>query len=597
MPRSFEIWQQRLTDAKRIWMDKGILGNESDSSMRMLIEFYRSNQWQNMMHWGGLEPEDLRIVNKIFPTANAQQAAISSRNPRVNYFPRSEDAQAAAKARAVKALHDYDIVEQKHKKQFNSAFRDHQFAPFGIVRHGYTPPDEIATQDGRRKRQRRLGVRRDTNPNRPWMRRIAPWNALMDPHCEAFDPDGGMRWCAFRDMMWKDDILANPNMTADRDKLKTSSGNIAREWLDMLDPAVRERSGELKSDAFEVWTVYEAEEDTWFQMTLSGFGDFLREPDDWPIPWETLPINVFCVNEQMDTPFALSLMENQLPLQQELNQVRTMIHQGVLRTRRFNIAAAGAFEDEEVTRMKNGDMSEFFMTKPGVGDAKSALATVQTGGLPQEAIQHMGIIQEDMREESGQSKMDRGQRINVESAAEAAFVDAGSSINEGRIEDAFIDFVTETESLYMQGRRHILKEVGEVERVRVVVDSDMGSLREFVDVDEEMLHGEYDFELVAGSTRRKDPNDEARKALADLNVALHPGLQNVSNVPLAYRKYIEARGQNPAEAINQEAHQLARVSQVVNTAREIATLGESTELPSIDPNLFAAFPAGQGGNA
>lgn len=599
----FGMWRQRLEDAQRIWREKGIVGTRGDSTMRMLIEFYRSNQWASMLNWGGLPPEQLRVVNKIFPTANAQQARVASRNPKTSYFPRPRKggqvtAELEAKARAVKALHDYDIREQRHKIDFNAAFRDHQFAPFGVLRHGYTPLEEMDTDDGRRKRQRRID-RRNRNPNAPWVRRYAPWNVLMDPYCDFFHVDGGMRWIAFRDGMWKQDILDNPGMTVDRDKLRKSSGNVSREWMEMQDPALRHHRGAESDAAFEVWTVYEDETRTWFQLALSGFDDWIRKPDDWQIPWETLPANVLSVNHQMDTPFALSLMEDLIPLQQELNQVRTMIHQAVLRTRRFNLVATGQMEDESATRMKNGDMGEFFYVTGN--DASKSVHTVQSTGLPQESLQLLGVVEEDMRESNGQSKMDRAQRVNVESATEAAFINTGSAVQEGRVEDAFVDFVTEAESLYMQGRRHILRELDATEVVQIVGEGQRGKIREWVEVTPEDLHGEWEFELEAGSTRRKSPDDEARKALADLSVAMNPALQGVANIAYWYRRYIEARGMDPSEGISPQAYELAQISQTFDVAERLDQLRQgqasSPPLQPLDPNLMQAFGSGNAGGS
>ena len=582
MPHSFDKWRERLTDAKRVWIDKGILGTSADSTMRMLIEFYRSNQWQGMEHWGGLQTEALRIVNKIFPMANAMQAEIAARNPKTQYFARHEDWTVAAPK--VKALHDYDIREQNHQRQLNAAFRDHQLAPFGIIRHGFTPEEEYETEGSTRRRKRRMQLYRPANPNRPWLRRISPWNVLMDPYCEAFHPDGGMRWCAFRDVMMKRDIADNPNMTVDRKKLQGSSGNIASEWLEMQDPALRQSGSPDKAEGFEVWTVYEAEEGQWFQMALSGIDDWLRKPADWPIPWETLPINIFSVNEQMDTPFSLALLEDQIPLQNELNQVRTMLSQGVLRGRSFNIANAQSFEDDEVTRMKDGEMGEWFFAKGG--DLGNAVQSVKTTGVSQESLLLLGIVTDDMRESGGQSKMQRGQRINVSSATEASFVQSGNDINAGRIEDSFVTFVTEVESTYMQGRRFILGEVGESERVRILGTSGSAQLDQWVDVTPEDLAGDYAFELEAGSTRRRNKAQESQEAAVDLEIASKMPPQ-VANIPYFFKRYLEARDIPTSEGMMREAGQAGQQDAQVE-ARNRA-LGQGGQTGGLDANVIAAM--------
>ena len=561
----FDLWRARVEAAKKVWVGRGLIGSSEPSTMRMMMEFYRSNQWVGLEGWGSLDDEELLVVNKIFPAANSMQAKLAVRNPKVNYFARNEEWEEFESA--VKALHDYDIKEQKHIRQFNAAFRDKQFSPLGLVRHGFTPAKEFDTPETERKRKRRMQMYRPARPDRPWLRRIAPWNALMDPFCETFHPDGGMRWCAFRDVMRKDDIRDNPNMTIERDELERHAGNIAPEWAEMQDPALKDSGSPDLDDFFEVWTVYEAAERTWFQLTLSGPEDFLRKPDEWPIPWETLPINVFTTNSQMDTPFDISLMEMQAPLQVELNQTRTMMHQGVLRGRKMTFIDTNKIDEDDVTRIKNGDMNEFFMGT----NIKDAINTVNTSDLPQGAFVLQQQIVEDMREAGGQSKMDRGQRVNVETAEEARGIREGSSEADSRVQGDFETFIEEAEALYMQGRRFIMDETDQTEIVRIVGNDKSPRLFKWAEVDAEQLHGEYAFELVAGSTLKETPGRRAQQASVDLQLGLKVG-NEVANIPLLWRKYLEERGIDPTEGVVPEAQELADLDRKIGVAERAVGL-------------------------
>jgi len=141
MPHDINVWRSRLGHSKRVWMEKGIIGAGGMSNMRVLIEFYRSNQWRALENWGEIPQDELRVVNKVFPFANQQQASMISRNPATSYIARTQEWETSAPI--VEELHNYDIREQNHKRQFAAAFRDKQFAPFGVIRHGYTPGDEL----------------------------------------------------------------------------------------------------------------------------------------------------------------------------------------------------------------------------------------------------------------------------------------------------------------------------------------------------------------------------------------------------------------------------------------------------------------------
>lgn len=599
MPASSELslWRRRLQAEHRIRIDKGIIGNTARSGQRILMEFYRANGWinfdsyQRLTAWRGLGEDELRHINKIFPYANQQQSAIAHQNPRVQYRARNEE--SAGKVPAITALHNYDIHEQLHIRQFAASFRDHQFCPYGAVRHGYTPEDEIDVAKGRNGKTRRIEFYRPANKNRPWIKRVAPWNVLCNSDCESFHMDGGMRWVAFRDVMSLDDIKRNPNMVA-RDKLGDVAGHISPEYMAMRDQALKDTDDPDANTWLEVWTVYEMAERTWFQMTLDdGVEQYLRKPADWPIPWEWLPVSFFSVNEQIDTPYSLSLLEDLIPLQIELDQVRTMLHQQVLRARRVNFVSSTAFEEDDLERIANADMNEWFKAKGG--DIRQAVHSIQTGSVDPGALQHLAVIASDMRESLGISKMGLGERINVEAATEAAFVQQGQDSAAARIEDHFRQFVEEAETLYMQGRRAILAKVGASEAVRIL-GPQSGELEGFATVDAEDLAGLYEFEVVPGSMRRRDLEAEARQALADYQIAATS--PDFFNVAYYARRYVQARGHSPEEAMPAEAIEASRIAAETRTAQNFAAgqLGTETSAaqPPLDPALVELL-SGTGG--
>ena len=585
MPSKFDLFRERLGYAKRVWVEKGLMGDQGRSRMRQLIDFYRSNQWVNAPDWAGLSNEDLMVVNKIFPMANAQQGEIAARNPRVQYFARTQDSRRNAPV--VQALHNYDIIEANHISQHNAAFRDHQFAPIGIIRHGFTPPEEVETEKGKR-----IDFYRPATGTRPWIRRVPVWDCLIDPDCETFQMDGGAKWCAFRSVMTTDQIRNNPHMTSKRN-LDKVAGQLSKESRQMLPPERRQGISNPDEDKFvEVWSVYEMEDRTWFQMTLDGIDGFLREPDDWPIPWEWLPVNVFAVNSQMDSPFPLSILEEAAPLQVELNKLRTMLSIFAKNVRRQIGVQNEGMEDEEFDKLSNGMAVEYFRTN---GPPGQVIAEMRAQGIDQGLLLYNQQIEEDFRETLGQSRMGRGQRINVETATEASFVQTGQDVNTARISDAFHRFVQDTEKLYMQGRRFLMQELGVEEVVRVVDVEDNRALQEWINVGPEEIAGEFDFEVVAGSTRRKDRAQEAAVAGAQLQVA--SSLPQIFNLAFYAEKWARLSGDDPSKALTPQAQQAAQVEGAAAVARTVsgAVGGESGANGSgLDPNIALALSGGQG---
>lgn len=573
----------RLRWAKEIHIGLGLIGRGTSTNvMRQLIEMYRGNQWMDPGPFGGLGQDVLRVANKIFPIANRQQAGVAARNPRVQYFPRNE--QQSSRAAKAEALHNYDIVEDSHILAFNTALRDHQFARFpGIVRHGYTPPEELFDDQGRRLANFRA------HPNRPWMKRWAPWDTLIDPRAESFEPGGGAMWCAFRSVMTLDAIRKNPNMIA-RENLKDFKGNIHPRWKEMRPAHLRVDEDPDQDSYVEVWTIYDLEDRTWNQLTLNGVDRYLREPDEWPIAWEDLPYDAFIVNPQMDTPFPRAMLEDIVPYQDELNQVRTMMSILARSIRRPPVLDKNKFETEEIDKLTTGALAEAVLCQGSPGDA---IESQTLAGFPQELIQYAAQIVDDMRESVGISRFGRAQRENVESAHEAQFIQSGQDVIEARTQDAFDRFVRNGERKYMQGRRAVLAETGEEEVVRVLGAHGAAELESYFTVSAEDLAGEFDFQVEAGSTRPRDLDQEAQKAAVDLQVL---GALPFTMTEFLAQRYAELRRLDPARVIRPQAAQATNVQDAGEIMRGAGLEGGANG-QGIDANLAAFLAFQQGGQA
>ena len=73
-----KLWRDRLGYVRKIYIRKGILGNQHshDSPLRQMIDFYRGRQWEYMMDIDGLEDEFKLVVNRVFPIANGLETDV-----------------------------------------------------------------------------------------------------------------------------------------------------------------------------------------------------------------------------------------------------------------------------------------------------------------------------------------------------------------------------------------------------------------------------------------------------------------------------------------------------------------------------------------
>jgi hypothetical protein len=346
--------------------------------------------------------------------------------------------------------------------------------------------------------------------------------------------------------------------------------NVASHYKDMRPEELLDEQNEDWNDLVEVWSVYEVWERTWFQMTIDTLGKPLRDKADWPIEWEHLPLDILGVNEQMDTPFPVPIMEEVIPIQIELNKLRTIMSLLARNTRRILGAAEGAIDDDELDKLLDGEVVEFIRT---TGPVDQALKEIKAGGFPQELLLYDQLLEQDLREIMGQSLMDRAQRINVESAEEAARVGRGGDMHTLRSQQAFEKFIESSVRNYMHGRRQTMQNEELVPILGMEGAAEGGE--PFLNVSPEDIHQDMDFKLVTGSTLPRNRDRDAQKALADIQVAgTNP---NLHNMPKVYERYWIARGENPAKVLQ------------APEARQPALPGMEEERGSIDPAAFKAL--------
>jgi hypothetical protein len=251
----------------------------------------------------------------------------------------------------------------------------------------------------------------------------------------------------------------------------------------------------------------------------------LMEPADWPVPWEALPYSYLAFNEQVDSNIPLPFPQSYATQQTELNKNRTLMAELVKRLRRIVLGQRGAFTDPDQKRLQSGDLglTEFFFVD---GALAEAIGQVQLGVFPQELLLYDNLIKADIRETMGMSQMDRGQRINVQSATEAQNVQSGSDIQSSRPEEKFEDFWADILRRFHQSLRY--QDIGDI-LIPIVGMPDAQALTsegDFVNVDMKDIQGEYNINIRQGSTLPEDHNQLFAKALQLKTILKDDGTAN-----------------------------------------------------------------------
>jgi len=568
-------WRERSNHADHVWREKGLTGEQTGEigSIAMLLDAYRGDQWKHVGWINGIDYDNHLVINSMFAAANTMEAQLLARLPKVQAFGRTPE--AAVKAASWEALLNWGETEMKLEREWNRALRD-AFFRFGVVRLGYTPPEE------KHNRDEQVAFGSPTTADLPWLRRVAPWDIRIDPLAESWQADGDATWCEFISLFTVEQLKKMPGITIPRDLVPT----ISKDKRSIDDRKRSDRYTYEAANLCEVRTVYDLAERKWFQWS-PGSDKNLREPADWPEVFrglEGLPYALLAFNEPSDDPCPMGYAEMVWPLQRERNKVRTMLSELVRRHRRLIVGNKGAFDITEQQKITEGDIAEVFWSQ---GDVSQAVVQIPVAGFDQGLLLYDGVIQEDIRETIGQSKMARAQRINVESATEAASVAQGDSTQSGRNQIKVEAWLRDSIRLFAKGiqalpdTQYIVPVLGQRDAMRL-----MAGEPAVLQISTADIQGEYLFDVEVGSTLPRSEREEIAKGMAWLQVA-QQFPQNV-NIPGAIIELAIAMGTDPSIALT-NAQQIQGTNAALEGQPEVEPAGGAG---SISP---APFLAQQGG--
>lgn len=516
-----EDWNARLRHSHRVWMANGMTSGDSTHSSEptptegrrevnvlRYLDAYRGHMWP-AGPWGGIPNQELQDVNLVFSTVNTLVARNSARAPQVYVAARgAELAKPEAANRAVlkQAVLQNFVHELKMKREVDKVIHDAGLVHFGILTHGYTAPEEKFDGDGRL-----LQTYDPARADAPYIRRRPIWDVRIDPNAESWDNDGDARWFAYRELFTEDQIKDNPNMRLPKDVTPTVSREKRR---------IQERSdGTAPSNDFnefyEVWTIFDKVRRTWFQI-IEDATKPVRAETEWPIPWSSLPYTILIFNRQADTPVPVPFTKIYWKLQMELNKVHTIVMELVKRTRRIIGMNIDQLDENRRDILNNLDLTEILAFN---GDPAQLMKEIKSGGMPQELLFLIKKLEQDIRGIVGVSDLDRGQRINVDTATEAAAVTEGSQTQQSRNQEKVEEFWSSVLKSFDIGLQTVQTEdllvpiIG-TDLMGTVLDAETREPQDFATVTPSILEGDFTYGIKAGSTLTEDPASDAREVVA-----------------------------------------------------------------------------------
>lgn len=572
-------WEDRFHFDDRVWESKGLGGGDMQRVEGLDgVEAYRGNTGPGD-GWGSPNGLDILEIERIpitFSAINTLEAQILARDPKFNLFPKDANATDAAEtARVSEAVVNHFVGELKMRREWRRSFHHavQVKGGFGCCRHGYTPSIRKIDDNGKL-----IEFFDPAKPDLPWLRAYAPWDVRIDPTARSFHPDDDARYVRFRDVLHEDAAQRDPEIKAIRGGIQPTVKRRIRGEPSRLD------GGPDLVKMIEVWTCFDKVEGTFFRWSPGAPGKVVTDPKPWPegISTDGLPYSFLAFNEQVDDPFPISYVEMILPLNEELNKLRTMMAE-LAKRMKFLVAMSERIHEEDAESLLEDTGLKDYIRVRG-GDARNAVTEVRLGQMPQELFILENRIRDDIREALGQSRFARAQRENVESATEANRIGLGDDVLTARNVGSMATFLEDSIRKWLHGLRSIpgadefiIPIVGE-DDARALIRSEG---QRFLRATREQINADSVVRVVQGSFLPPTDDAEKRDALA-LMQALAP-FAEVVNLNQLLVDVLKPFNKNPAKYLLSGPEQDATGATQPNlepARREV-------------PPAFQAFPGGR----
>jgi len=578
----FQRWRQRLQHAENLWRDVGWIpdgkeGSADKFSAMNFLDGYRG-KFQKSMN-GAMEEADQMVGNIFFSIVNTTLAQVSSKIPDPILRPLggpAADADSRRRAWLNEQLVEFMVRERDIKNETDKAFQCAMLTGAGFIRHGFTPEVSFENDDGKI-----IARFKNQTPDLPWGQFMRPWEMRIDPLVNSFNPKQEPRWCAFYNMHYEESIRDDPNLIFRRDLTATKHFDTRPEGS--RGTKIESGSPDVMS-VYEEWVIYDAQEQRFFGIS-PGSDKLIREERPWAFEYGQLPYSYLACNDQTDTPFPIPFPQMFWDEQLLYNKVWTVINALVGRMRRLIFANKDAISPEvmDLLRSPNGFME---IIEAEGGDLGNAIKEIGVAPIDGQLIGLTYQLKESIREVVGVSNFDRGQRANVETAAEANNIAAGGTIARGRLQERYEEFwknvITVMHRTFLQSeqaRQMVIPIIGKRNLDFLTADD---RAQGFVTVDIGELQGEFSYDVKLDSTLRTDPNTELARTVSGYNV-LGGVESSMANQDYYANRIAELSGADPEQAIVSEQIRNQMAAQQQGAEGE----GQGDAIPSAAQNAMA----------
>lgn len=476
-----KAYKQRLEASKRWRKDEGY-----DAVWRRLTDLYKGHQYEDY------RDEDRLLVNIAFATVNIIAPNISVNFPKIAV--NAVKPENAANAVIAEAVVNYWWKHRDIRTEFRRAVKDSLICGHGWIKSGYRfVEEETVGQETEVSDPVEGGEMTSTTiilEDSPFAERVSPMDVFVDPDATSM-----------RDIKWIAQRIRRPIADVKNDKRYTK---VARDEVQIMavsryaDDPSRKKINDKNEGYAEIFEFYDVAAKS-MSVFCEGAENFLVKPIPMPYSFG----QPFVMLRNYDVPdhfYPIGDLESIEPLQKELNETRTQMMNHRKKYSRKYLYKESAFDNMGRQALESDDDN---VMVPVISDEalSGVVANFPAVINPPDFYDQTSTIIADIDRVSGVSEIQRGGTSEIRrTATESALVqDASNARTADKL--AMVE-----QAISEVGRRMVAlaQQYMSGEQVARITGKDGEPV--WVQFDRDYLEGDFDFEVVAGSTQ---PNNES----------------------------------------------------------------------------------------
>jgi hypothetical protein len=525
-----KMYKQRLESSKRWRKDEGY-----DEVWRRLTDLYKGHQYEDY------RDEDRLLVNIAFATINIIAPNISVNFPKIAV--NSVKPENAANAVIAEAVVNYWWKHRDIRTEFRRAVKDSLIMGHGWIKSGYRfVEEEVVGEDTEVSDPVEGGEMTSTTvilEDSPFAERVSPMDVFVDPDATSM-----------RDIKWIAQRIRRPIRDVKNDKRYSK---VARDEVQVMavsryaDDPSRKKINDKNEGYAEIFEFYDVAGKS-MSVFCEGAENFLVRPTKMPYSFG----QPFVMLRNYDVPdhfYPIGDLESIEPLQKELNETRTQMMNHRKKYSRKYLYKESAFDGMGRQALESDDDN---VMVPVISDEALSGVVANFPALinPPDFYDQTSTIIADIDRVSGVSEIQRGGTSEIRrTATESALVqDASNARTADKL--AMVE-----QAISEVGRRMVAlaRQYMSGEQVARITGKDGEPV--WVQFDRDYLEGDFDFEVVAGSTQPHNESFRRQMALQMVDaMAPFAGAGIIDMAKLA--AYVLQQGfgvKNPDEFLAQQA--------------------------------------------